>query len=150
VVELSTTIAPNEILLALILIAGDAAFNCSTVDFVVLPVVAVKVADCAVLTAATFAVNVAVVAAAGTVTDAGTVTELLELASATVRPPVGAEPERLTLQESLSDPVIEALPQLTELTVGATDVPVPLRLTTAAAALLDMESCPVTELAAVG
>ena len=115
-----------------------------------LPVVAVRVADCAEETAPTLAVNVALLAVAGTVTDAGTVTELVLLASPTVTPPVGAEPESVTVHESDKDPVIEVLPHVRPLTVGASAVPVPLKLTVAAGAVLAMESCPDTELAVVG
>jgi hypothetical protein len=116
----------------------------------VLPVVAVRVADCAVVTAATLAVNPAELAVAGTVTELGTVTEPLLLERATVRPPVGAEPDSVTVHESDWEPVIDVLPHEIPLTVGAVDVPVPLRLTLAVDALLEMLSWPVTELAVVG
>jgi hypothetical protein len=98
----------------------------------------------------TVAVNVALVAPAATVTLLGNVTALLLLASATVRPPVGAAPERVTVQASLSAPVIEVLLQETALTVGATEVPVPLRLTDALDALLEIANCPVIDAALVG
>ena len=115
-----------------------------------LPVAAVSVAVCALVTAATFAEKAAVVAVAGTVTEAGTVTALLLLASATLRPPVGAEPDRVTVQVSASAPVMEVLLQDTALTVGVTVVPVPLRVTVAAGALLAIVNCPVEEPALVG
>ncbi len=112
--------------------------------------VAVRVTDCAVDTAPTLAVNVALVDVAGTVTDAGTVTELLLLASPTVTPPVGAEPESATVHESDNDPVMDVVPHVNPLTVGASAVPVPLKLTVAVGAVLAIESDPVTELAVVG
>ena len=65
-------------------------------------------------------------------------------------PPLGAEPDRLTVQESPSAPVMEVLLQEIALTVGATAVPVPLRLTVTAGALLESVRFPDTELAAVG
>ena len=91
-------------MLAFTVSAGVAAFSCSRIDFEVLPLVAVSVADAAVVTAATLAVNVAEVAVAGTVTELGTATEPLLLARATITPPVGAEPESATVHES---PVIQ-------------------------------------------
>ena len=100
------------------------------------PAFAVSVAACAVLTDAMSATKPALVAVAGTVTDAGTKTEPLLLASATVTPLAGAEPVSTTVQESLSAPVIDTLLQFTELTVGTTEVPVPLNPTETAGALL--------------
>ena len=114
------------------------------------PLEAVSVADAPVVTAATFAVNAAEFVVAGTVTDAGTVTEPLLLASATLTPPVGAEPESVTVHESASDPVMDVLPQASPLTVGTVVEPVPLKVTAALVALLAMASWPVTEPAAVG
>ena len=126
-----------------------AALSCSETVFAVVPAVAVRVAGCAVLTAAALAVNAAPVAVAETVTEAGTVIALLLLARLTVRPPVGAGPDKLTVQASASDPVIAVLLQETALTVGAT-VPEPLRPMVAIGALLEIVNCPVTELAAAG
>jgi len=120
--------------------AGVPAFSCSRTDFDVLPLVAVSVAEAAVVTAATFAVNVAEVAVAGTVTDPGTVTEPLLLARAMLTPPVGAEPERVTVQESDSEPVIDVLPHVRALNVGTVVEPVPLKVTVAVVALLAIES----------
>jgi hypothetical protein len=96
-----------------------------------------------VLTEVTFAVNTAVVAPAGTVTEAGTVTAVLLLARLTLVPPVSAEPDKLTVQVSASDPVMEELLQDTALTVGATAVPAPLILIVAAGALLAIVTVPV-------
>ena len=89
-------------------------------------------------TAIAFAVKAAVVAVAGMVTEPGTVRFVLLLASATVRPPLGAEPDKLTLQESARDPVIDVVAQDSALIVGATFVPVPLRATVSAATSLKM------------
>ena len=74
VVELFTETAPKAMLLEFTFSVGVPAFNCRETLFEVLPAVAVRLADCELLTEATFAVNAAVVAAAGTVTVAGTVT----------------------------------------------------------------------------
>lgn len=115
-----------------------------------LPDEAVTVAVVALVTEATFAVKEADVDAAGTVTEAGTETEELLVEIATLTPPEGAEPERLTWHESASDPVMDVLPHETALTVGATVVPVPLRLMAWVGVVLESVSCPVTELADVG
>ena len=151
VVELFTVTPPNEILLALMVSAGVAAFNCRETVFDVLPVAALTVTDCAVVTAATLAVNDALLAVAGTVMELGTVTALLPLDSVTLTPPVGAEPVRLTEQESDSEPVIDVLPHDTALTTGATAVPVPLTDTEGLEdALLEIVNCPVDEAALAG
>jgi hypothetical protein len=68
----------------------------------------------------------------------------------TLTPPVGAEPDKLTVHESANDPVIDVLLQEIACTIGATAVPVPLRVTVAVGALLDIVNCPVTEFADVG
>ena len=150
VVALLTTTAPNAMLPVFRVRAGVAAFNCSESVCEVLPVDAVSVTDCALVTAAALAEKAAVFAVAGTVIELGTVTELLLLEIETLRPPVGAEPDRVTVQASASAPVIEVLLQDTALTVGVTVVPVPLRLTVAVGALLAIVNCPVEELALVG
>lgn len=150
VVALLTTMGPNEMLLAFRLRTGVAALSCNDADFDVLPEVAVKMTVCALVTAATFAENDALVAVAGTVIETGTPTAPLLLVIETLSPPVGAEPDRLTVQLSTSDPVIETLLQDSALTVGAIVVPVPLRLTVAEGALLEMVSWPVDALAVVG
>ncbi|MGA8740940.1 MAG: hypothetical protein WB561_07115 [Terracidiphilus sp.] len=137
----------------MLLSAGDAevaAFNWSDTDLEVLAAVAVSVADCALVTEATLAVNAALVAVAGTVTEPSTVTALLLLARLTVSPPVGAEPDKLTVQESANDPVMDMLPQETALTVGKTAMPAPLRLIVSVGALLEIVTWPAAELAVVG
>jgi len=145
-----TTTLPNPIDVAFTLRTAVAAFNCSEIVREVFAAVAVSVATCALLIHAALAVNVALVAVAGTVIEDGTVTALLLLARLTARPPVGAEPERLTVQTSASDPVIEVLLHDTALTVGAMLVPVPVRLTVTVGALLEIVSCPFTAPAEVG
>jgi hypothetical protein len=62
----------------------------------------------------------------------------------------GADPERVTVHVSASVPVIEVLPHVKPLTVGAVVDPVPLRVTVAVGALLEIVSWPVTEPDAVG
>jgi hypothetical protein len=84
------------------------------------------------------------------VIELGTVTEPLLLARPTLTPPVGAEPDSVTVHESDSEPVIEVLLHVRLLTVGASADPVPLKLTVAVGAVLAMASWPVTELAVVG
>lgn len=150
VVALLTTMAPNEMLLAFRLRTGVAAFSCKEADLEEPAAAAVKVTVCALVTEATLAENEALVAVAGTVIEAGTVTALLLLVMATLTPPVGAEPDRLTVQVSVRDPVMEVLLQDSALTVGATVVPVPLRLTVAVGALLAMVSWPEDAVAVVG
>src|SRR5579863_1786205 len=131
-----TTAVPNPIDVAFSVRAAEAALSCSERVLEVLPPVAVRITDCAALTAAVFAVNVAFVAVAGTITEPGTVTELLLLARLTFTPPVGAAPDRLTVHGSASDPVMEVLLQETALTVGITAMPAPLMRTVAVGALL--------------
>jgi hypothetical protein len=150
VTEVPTETLPNGNDVALRVSAGVTAFNCSETACEELPDVAVKVADCAPLTDATLAVNAALVADADTVTEAGTVTMLLLLARLTLRPPVGAEPERLTVHESAIDPVIEVLLHDTAVTVGVMVAPVPLKLIVVAGALLEIVNCSDSELAVVG
>jgi hypothetical protein len=66
--------------------------SCTLKLFAIPFAVAVRVAVWLVLTAFTFAVNDALIAPEGTVTEAGTVTEELLLASETVNPVSGAAP----------------------------------------------------------
>lgn len=80
---------------------------------------AVRVADCAVLTAATLAVNEAVEAPEGTVTLPGTVTELELLARVTPRPVPSAAELSEIVHDVVPDPVNELVPHDSALTVGA-------------------------------
>jgi hypothetical protein len=150
VIGAPTETLPNVRDVALRVNAGVAALSWSEIDLEVLPVVAVSATDCALLTDAAVAVNDALVAVAGTVTELGSVTALLLLASPTLSPPVGAGTDKLTMHESANDPVIEVLLQVSALKVGAIVVPVPLRLIVAAGALLEIDNCPVTALAVAG
>jgi hypothetical protein len=153
VVAVFTETLPNEMLVALMLSVGMAAFNCNANPIEVLPVVAVRVADCDELTDATVAVNPALVDVAGTVTEEGTETALLLLDRLTATPPLGADPVRVTVHASVPAPVMEALVQYIALTVGATEVPVPVRATVAVGfdeELLASVSCPVADPAVVG
>jgi hypothetical protein len=145
-----TVTLPNDNDDVLALSAGVEAFSCSDTVREELPVEAVITAVCAVVTEVTFTVNDALDAVAGTVAEPGTVTEPLLLANPTLTPPVGAAPDRVTVHESVSAPVIEVFPQVTELTVGTMAAPVPLILTETAGALLEMFNCPLTAPAVVG
>jgi hypothetical protein len=150
VTAVPTDTLPNDNDVADRLNAGVAAFSCNAKLCDELLPFAVRVAVCAVLTEATFAVKPTVDAPAGTNTLAGTVTELLLLARETLRPPVGAGPDKLTEHPFAREPVIELLLQDNALTVEVVVVPVPLKLTLAVGALLEMVSCPVDALAVVG
>ena len=120
---------------------------------------AVKVDACVVVTDAMVAEKAALVALAGTVTVAGSLTAALLLERLKFSPPLPAGALRVTVQASEPAPVIEPLAQENALsvpgTIGATGaaVPVPLRLITAdglVTELLTKVSCPVTALAAEG
>jgi hypothetical protein len=65
-----------------------------------------------------------------TVTEAGTVTAELLLDSATVNPPLGAAPVRLTVHASVPAPVYALVPQERELKVDEA-TPAPLMFITA-------------------
>jgi hypothetical protein len=92
---------------------------------------AVKVAACAVVTAAMVAEKVVLVALAGTVTMAGRVTAALLLESLMPSPPLPAGALSVTVQASVLEPVAEPLEQDSALSVPGTTVPAPLRLITA-------------------
>jgi hypothetical protein len=146
-----TVTFPKATLVEAIVHAPEIAFSCNDVALLTPAAVAVIVAVCAVLTAEAVAVNAALVALAGTVTEAGTVSAELLLASATANPPLGAAAVRLTVQASVTAPVSEALLQFTPASAaGAT--PVPLRLIVAVPpdALLLTVTAPVSDPAAVG
>jgi hypothetical protein len=80
-----------------------------------------------VLTDETVAVKLAVVAPAATVTEAGTITAELLLATPTANPPLAAATFSVTVQLSVPAPVIDAVLQVKPLNAG---VPEPLRLIT--------------------
>jgi hypothetical protein len=149
VTAVPTETLPNDSEVAFRLRAAVAALSCSETACEVPPVVAVSLTDCALVTAAAFAMKVAVPAPAGTDTLAGTVTALLLLARETLRPPVGAEPDKLTVQESASEPVNEVLLQERAVTpgravtAGKAATPAPARLIVAVGALLLIVTRPV-------
>jgi hypothetical protein len=98
----------------------------------------------------TVAVKLPLVAPAGTVTEAGTVTAVLLLARLTTNPPVGAATFNAAVQLSDPAPVIDELAQVRLLNTGT---PVPLRLTTVeepVEELLDSVNWPLSAPAAVG
>jgi hypothetical protein len=90
------------------------------------PALAVRVAVVAVLTAVAVAVKPALVAPDATVTDAGTLTAELLLATLTAKPPLAAGAFKVTEQPSVPAPVIEPLVQLNPVSTGT---PVPLKPT---------------------
>jgi hypothetical protein len=92
-----------------------------------------KVTVWAARTDDTVAGNPVLVAFAGTVTVAGTVTAVLLLDRLTLRPPLGAAAFSVTMQESVPEPVMDALLQESALNAaaGVPAVPVPLRPITA-------------------
>jgi len=103
-----------------------------------------------VLTLETDAVNDALLEPAATVTEAGTVTELLLLESATETPPAGAAAFRVTVQASVAEPTKEEPAQVSELRVA---MAVPVRLTAVGdpeTELLEMVSVPLAAPAAEG
>ena len=102
---------PNETVVALILRILEAGFNCSVKLLETVPAAAVSVTACAVLTDEADAVNPALVALAGTVSVAGTLTAPLLLERFTLKPPLGAEPLNVTWHASVAGPVNEGAAQ---------------------------------------
>ena len=99
--------------------------------------------------------NPALLAFAGTMTEAGTVTAALVLDRLTLRPPPGAAAFSVTVQASVTEPVKDALLQESALNAAVVVpvVPVPFRVMAIAALveeLLVMVSCPVAAPAAAG
>jgi len=88
---------------------GVAAPTCNAKLLETAPAEAVIVTAWFVLTCDTLAVNAALVALAGTVTDEGTETATLLLDRLTTVPPLGATPLRDTVHASVPDPVTDAL-----------------------------------------
>ena len=120
---------------------------------VVPPALAVKVAVSVELTAATVAVNDALVAPAATVTEAGTVTAALLLVRLTANPPVPAAAVRVSVHASLPAPVIDPFAHDRLLSTPGAASPVPLRAIVAVpppAALLVRLMVPVAAPAAAG
>jgi hypothetical protein len=143
---------PKARVLGLRLRVGMKAFNWSWTVLETVPAVAVRVAVCAVVTEATVAEKATLVALAGTVTVAGSVTAELPLERLTFSPPLPAAALRNTVQESVPEPVIEALVQESAFSVPDAAVPVPLSITAIGLveALLVKVSAPVTAPVAEG
>jgi len=121
-VQLSVPDPVNEPLVQLnedSFVVGTAAASCRTKVLVTPLALAVNVTVCAVLTEETVAVKLAVVEPAATVTEAGTVTVELLLASLTVNPPQPSALFSFTVQRTVPAPVIEVLLQLSPLSVAA-------------------------------
>jgi len=148
-----TCTLPKAKVVALRVKVGTAAFNCTENVFMKPPAFAVSVTDSEVPTDEAVATKPAFVAPAGTVTVAGAVSAALLLAMLTGKPPLGAAALRVTVQESLADPVIEELLQESPLSAAGADVPVPLRSTAVTAPveeLLLIVSAPVAAPAVAG
>jgi hypothetical protein len=128
-----TVTLPNAKLAGLIVnceLATGAAFSCREKVLETLPALAVRVTACADVTEDTVAVNPALVAFAGTINVAGSVTAELLLARFTLRPPLPAAAVSVTVQLSLPDSAIDALLQESALNAAGTAVPVPVGLLT--------------------
>lgn len=154
VAGLPTFTLPKESDAGLIPICAVDAVNCTEKVWVTPAREAVRVTVCVVLTAEAVAVKDAVVAPDGTVTDVGTESALLLLASATASPPVPAALESETEHASVTEPVKELelqvmLLRVTEV-VGAAPVPESATVVVVVAALLVRVSAPVTDPVAVG
>lgn len=78
------------------------------------------------MTADALAENCALVAPAGTVTEAGTVTALSLLVRLTARPLLAAAAFNVTVQMSFADPVMDPFTHVSSVSIGT---PVPLKLT---------------------
>jgi hypothetical protein len=120
---------PNAMLPTLVLNVGMDAFSSRAKLVMLLFALAVMVAVCLDLTAWAIAVKLALAAPAGIVTEAGTVTALLLLASFTFKPPLAAAAFRVTAQLSEPFPVIDSAAQVRLLAV---EIPVPPRVITVA------------------
>ena len=109
---------PNVMLVALMLSIGTAACSCKVKLLETLPEVAVKVAVCPDATDDTVAVKPALLALAGTVTNAGNFTAELLLDRLTGMPPLVAAALKVTVQASVPDPAMDPLLHETELNDG--------------------------------
>ncbi|MFZ0745075.1 MAG: hypothetical protein WAM85_11755 [Terracidiphilus sp.] len=132
---------------------GTATLNCKGKLFDTLPEVAIRVTAWAEVTDATVAENPILLAVAGMVTEAGTVTAELLLDKLTVTPLAGAALLSVTVQASVPAPAMDPLVQVSALNTGVLEAPVPLKLITAdglVEELLVMANCPVAAPAVVG
>jgi hypothetical protein len=145
-----TGTVPKSSVLALIPKTGIAAPSSRANVSATPPMLAVNVAACTVVTGKTLAVKVALLAPAGTVTDAGTVTALSLLARFTSRPPLAAVAFSVTVHVSLDAPVTDPFTQFSSVNTGT---PMPLRDTVDEDpfdALLAIVSWPVADPDAAG
>ena len=145
-----TVTLPKARLPALTVRVGTDADNWRAKVFDTLPAVADRVAVCAEVTAETVALNPALVAFAGIVTVEGTLTAGSALERLTVSPVPDGAALRLTRHESVPDPVMDVLLQVSPVSAGT---PVPLRVTAVLGLveeLLVNVSCPVTAPETVG
>jgi hypothetical protein len=112
-----TCTLPNAKLLELTVNVGTntGALSCREVVLDTVPAVPVRVAVWEVVTDDTVAVNPAVVAFAGTVTEAGTLTSALLLERVTVNPALGAAAVKFTARATVPAPVMEGPAQDKEL-----------------------------------
>ncbi len=127
-----------------------AASNSTAKVCVTPPELAVNVAACVDATAAASAVNSVLVAPAGMVTEAGTITALLLLVRLIAWPLLPAAAFKLTVQSSAALPRIDPFAQVNPVKIGT---PMPLRATEVELpfdALLAMVSWPLAEPDAVG
>jgi hypothetical protein len=116
VVGVFTVTSPNATLAELMVNVGTAAFSCKAKLLETLPALAVRATAWADATDNTLAMNPAMLAFAGTINMAGTVTAALLLARLTAWPPLPAGVISVTVQGSLPDPVMNALLQANALT----------------------------------
>jgi hypothetical protein len=127
--DVFTVTLPKARVLVLRLRVGMKAFSWSWTVLEAVPEAAVRVADCVVVTESIVAKKATLVALAGTVTVAGSVTAGLLLERLTFSPPLPAAALRNTVQESVPDPVMEALAQESAFSVPGAAIPVPLSVT---------------------
>ena len=131
-------------------IVGVSAFNCKANVFATLPAFAVSATAWAVATDETVAVNPALVAFAGTVKVAGTVTAVLMLDRLTLSPPLGAAAVSVTVQPSVPAPVMDPLLHDSALKTGTGTAMVSVSVALPVPALLVALSVIVEVPAAVG
>jgi len=147
---LLTATSPKLILLALRFRVDIEEPSSSVIAFEAPPALAVNVADWAEVTGEAFAVKFVLLAPAGTITEAGTLTRGLLLARPTTNPPLRAVAFNVTVQLSATEPVIDELAQVTPVNTGT---PVPLSPTTVELPLEELlarEICPAAAPEAVG
>jgi len=118
-----TVTLPKLTFVVLALNVGVVAPSCNAKSLVTPPEPASRVAVCAEVTAETVAVNPALVALAGTVTDDGTETAESLLERLTIVPPLPAAEFKDTVQASEPEPVMDPLLQVIPLSDPGAAVP---------------------------